>query len=150
MWIVKLKSGQFKFVDNYKNPITNKFSEVSCTFGKNNNQVRKQAQMILDEKIRKRLQDLTSGNTDITFYDLSQKYLDMAKKQLAYNTWYRKQGTLAKINNAWGKDVIARKITPQFINKYLDSLLYSQKYANDTIASYKSCIDVVFKLGKKY
>ena len=54
MWIVKTKQGNYKFVDNFKNPLTNKYQEVSVTFGKNNNQVRKKAQMLIDEKIRKR------------------------------------------------------------------------------------------------
>lgn len=55
MWIVTLKN-RYKFVDNYKNPLTGKFQEVSCTFGKNNREVRKEAQRILDEKIRKKLE----------------------------------------------------------------------------------------------
>lgn len=72
MWIVKTKTGKFKFVDNYKNPLTQKYNEVSVTFGKNNNQVKKKAQMLLDEKIRKRLNELQTGNTDITFNQLVQ------------------------------------------------------------------------------
>ena len=150
MWIYQQSNGKYKFKDSYKNPLTGKWQEVSCTFGKNNNQVRKEAQRILDIKIKKKLQKLQIGESNITFYALSNKYLDMAKKQLSYNTWYRKATTLNKINNAWGRDIIAEKITTQFINKYLDHLLYDENYANDTVASYKSCIDVCYKLGKKY
>lgn len=61
-----------------------------------------------------------------------------------------KKSTLGRISDTWGHDLIASKITPQFINKYLDGLLYESDYANDTVASYKSCIDVCYKLGKKY
>lgn len=150
MWIHQLQNGKFKFRDTYKNPLTGKWNEVSCTFGKNNNAVRKQAQMILDEKIKRKLQELQSGVTTITFFDLSKKYLNIAKNQLAYNTWYRKKTTLGKINQAWGTDLLASKITPQFINKYLDGLLYDSGYANNTVASYKSCIDVCYKLAKRY
>ncbi|QLL73834.1 tyrosine-type recombinase/integrase [Lactobacillus crispatus] len=150
MYIRKLKNGNYKFREIYKNPLTGKYQEANCTFGKNNNQTRKQAQLVLDEKIRKKLQELQSTNSNITFYELSAKYLEMAHKQLSYNTWYRKQCTLGKINDDWGHDLIANKITPQFINKYLDNLLYSKNYSNDTVASYKSCIDVCYKLGRKY
>lgn len=153
MWIVKTKTGKFKFVDNYKNPLTQKYNEVSVTFGKNNNQVKKKAQMLLDEKIRKRLNELQTGNTDITFNQLVQKYLSVAKQQLAYNTWYRKKTTLQKITNDWGVNLIAKNITTQFINKYLDNLLYGNPqhhYANETVNSYKSCISVVFDLGIRY
>ena len=150
MWVKKRKNGRFQFKDTFKNPLTNKWVEVSCTFGKDNRQVRKEAQMILEKKIKNRLQELKSGVTNITFYDLKEKYLDIAKKQLAYNTWYRKKSTLGRISDTWGHDLIASKITPQFINKYLDGLLYESDYANDTVASYKSCIDVCYKLGKKY
>ena len=69
MWIHQLQNGKFKFRDTYKNPLTGKWNEVSCTFGKNNNAVRKQAQMILDEKIKRKLQELQSGVTTITFLD---------------------------------------------------------------------------------
>lgn len=152
MWIVKTKQGNYKFVDNFKNPLTNKYQEVSVTFGKNNNQVRKKAQILIDEKIRKKLVELKTGDTDITFKDLVDKYLTIAKKQLAYNTWYRKKTTLEKIVNQWGADLIAKNITSQFINKYLDSLLYKKEhpYANETVNSYKSCISVVYDLGVRY
>lgn len=151
MWIVKTKKGKFKFVDNYKNPLTQKYQEVSVTFGKNNNQVKKKAQMLLDDKIRERLTELQTGNTDITFDKLAQKYLAVAKEQPAYNTWYRKKTTLDKISQDWGINLIAKNITSQFINKYLDNLLYGQQqYANETVNSYKSCISVVFDLGVRY
>ena len=120
MWIVKTKTGKFKFVDNYKNPLTQRYQEVSVTFGKNNNQVKKKAQLLLDEKIRKRLIDLQTGNTDITFEQLTDKYISVAKQQLAHTTWYRKKTTLQKINREWGTKIIAKNITSQFINKYLD------------------------------
>ncbi len=152
MWIVTLKSGKYKFVDNYKNPLTNRYQEVSCTFGKNNREVRKKAQMILDEKIRKKLNELKNGNTDVTFSQLVDQYLDLAKKQLAYNTWYRKKTTLEKIVREWGPKLIARKITSQYINKYLDNMLYNSKhpYTNETVNAYKSCISVVYDMGIRY
>ncbi len=152
MWIVKTKTGKFKFVDNYKNPLTQRYQEVSVTFGKNNNQVKKKAQLLLDEKIRKRLIDLQTGNTDITFEQLTDKYISVAKQQLAHTTWYRKKTTLQKINREWGTKIIAKNITSQFINKYLDSLLYDNPchYSNGTVNSYKSCISGVFDLGIRY
>lgn len=150
MWIVNLKSGKHKFVDTYKNPLTNRYQEVSCTFGKNNREVRKKAQMILDEKIRKKLAELTSGDTEITFRDLSLKYLDLAKKQLAYSSWYSYCSRLKMINKAWGSQLIASKITPQYINKYLDSLLYEKNLTNSTVTKYKATISCVYNYGKKY
>lgn len=151
MFIRKLKNGNYVFRESYKNPITNKWQEASCTFGKNNREVRKKAQMILDEKIRKKLIELQSGETDITFAELKDKYLEVAKKQLAYNTYYRKKTTLDKISSEWGKNTIAKNVTTQFINKYLDNMLYCEHpYANDTVNSYKSCIGVVYEMGVKY
>ena len=82
MYIRKLKNGNYKFREIYKNPLTGKYQEANCTFGKNNNQTRKQAQLILDEKIRKKLQELQSTNSNITFYELSSKYLEMAHEQI--------------------------------------------------------------------
>ena len=106
--------------------------------------------MILDEKIRKKLIEVQSGDTDITFSELKDKYLEIAKDQLAYNTYYRKKSTLDKISKEWGKNIIARKVTPQFINKYLDNMIYGENYANETVNSYKSCIGVCYELGIKY
>lgn len=150
MFIRKLKNGNYVFRESYKNPVTNKWQEISCTFGKNNREIRKKAQMILDEKIRKKLIEVQSGDTDITFSELKDKYLEIAKDQLAYNTYYRKKSTLDKISKEWGKNIIARKVTPQFINKYLDNMIYGENYANETVNSYKSCIGVCYELGIKY
>lgn len=151
MFIRKLKNGNYVFRESYKNPITNKWHETSCTFGKNNRETRKQAQIILDKRIRTKLIELESGETDITFAELKDKYLEIAQKQLAYNTYYRKKTTLNKISYEWGKDTIAKNVTPQFINKYLDNMLYCEHpYANETVNSYKSCIGVVYEMGIKY
>lgn len=150
MWIVNLKSGKHKFVDTYKNPLTNRYQEVSCTFGKNNRETRKKAQLILDEKIRKKLAELTSGDTEITFYDLSCKYLALTEKQLTYSSWYSYCSRMRTVNKDWGHKLIASKITPQFINKYLDSLLYERNLTNSTVTKYKSTISSVYSYGKKY
>ena len=34
MYIRKLKNGNYKFREIYKNPLTGKYQEANCTFGK--------------------------------------------------------------------------------------------------------------------
>ena len=90
MWPRKTKNGNWRFVDTFKNPQTNKWQEVSVTFGKNNAQVRKQAQLLLDQKIKNKLIEIQGGETKITLSQLTKKYLKLAKKQLADSTYYKK------------------------------------------------------------
>ena len=129
MWPRKTKNGNWRFVDTFKNPQTNKWQEVSVTFGKNNAQVRKQAQLVLDQKIKNKLIEIQGGETKITLSQLIKKYLKLAKKQgltipIIYNTSsYENLNTIKMLNG------LIDVYLPDF--KYFDdkyAIKYSKAY----------------------
>lgn len=150
MWKRQRKNGSWKFTDTYKNPLTQKWQEVSCTFDRDTRQTEKEAQFILNEKIKDKLRELALGNSDITFKRLSDIYLEKAKDRVAYHTYQNRYGVLNQINAAWGEDILAKNINTQFLNKYLDDLLYKKKLKNETVRHYRDAISVVYKTGLKF
>ena len=58
MWVEKRSKNNYKFVEQYKNPLTGKPKRVSVTLSKNTAHTRKEAQTALEAKIRQRLRRL--------------------------------------------------------------------------------------------
>ncbi len=150
MWPRKTKNGNWRFVDTFKNPQTNKWQEVSVTFGKNNAQVRKQAQLLLDQKIKNKLIEIQGGETKITLSQLIKKYLKLAKKQLADSTYYKKVHSLNRIKKDLGGELILKNVNTPFLNKYFDKRLYEDDLSNPTVQSYKADLSVLYEFGINY
>lgn len=137
MWTQKLKNGKVSFRENWKNPLTGKWQQVSVRYAKDTRRTRKEAQLILDEKIRKKLDGVQNNNTDIIFHDLKNKYLKLAKKQLSPTSYKLYYSNLNRIDKDWGKGIIVKNITNQFLTKYFEGLLYNHNLSNGTT---KVCI----------
>lgn len=151
MWVQKRKDG-YQFRQSYTDPTNRKRRTVTVTFGKNNAQTRKRAQIYLDQEITKRLTELQGGETDVTFGEMIPKYLKLAEQQLAYGTYYRRQKFLDKFEEEVGADTIMRKLTTTFFNKYFDEKLYDKDkpVTNETIRAYRANLSVVYDYAIKY
>lgn len=53
MWVEQTKDGQFKFIERYVDPYTEKTRKKSTTLTSNSPQAWKKAQKILDKKLKK-------------------------------------------------------------------------------------------------
>lgn len=84
MWVEKRDKDNYKFVEQYKDPLTGKNKRVSLTLEKNTAHTRKQAQASLEEKIRQRLQRIKDGTLKhgITLKQLSEEWLKIIVPQL--------------------------------------------------------------------
>lgn len=85
MWTEELPNGKYKYFERYKDPLTNKWRRVSITLEKNSPQARKQAQVILRDK----MQILSSPNADysnMTFGELKEEYLAQWLPKVKDNT----------------------------------------------------------------
>lgn len=150
MWITKRSNGNYQFKDRYKDPLTLKWRTVSVTFGKNNAQVRKKAQLLLDEKINSKLNDLEAGSTNITLGELKKKYCDFAKNILAHSTYYRKMNMLNIIEKDLGSNIVLKNVKSSLLNKYFDNILYSKNLTNGTVLAYKTVLSTLYEFGVKY
>lgn len=85
MWIEKRSAKSFKFVEQYKDPLTNKFHRVSVTFSRNTTHTRKEANRVLTKKIHSRLRHygIVSIKSDITLGELTIEWLQQLKEKLS-------------------------------------------------------------------
>ncbi|TSO25327.1 site-specific integrase [Lactobacillus sp. LL6] len=150
MWTQKLKNGKVSFRENWKNPLTGKWQQVSVRYAKDTRRTRKEAQLILDEKIRKKLDGVQNNNTDIIFHDLKNKYLKLAKKQLSPTSYKLYYSNLNRIDKDWGKGIIVKNITNQFLNKYFEGLLYNRGLSNGATKVCIHALSSCFNFGVKY
>ena len=63
MWSEVLPSGKIRFGERYTDPLTLKAHKVSCTMEKDTNSTRKQAQLILNDKIQQKLEEISLSAT---------------------------------------------------------------------------------------
>jgi len=63
MWSEKTPNGKIKFVERYKDPLTDKMERVSEIMEKNTSSTRKQATAILNERIEELITAPQSGLT---------------------------------------------------------------------------------------
>lgn len=84
MWIEKRSAKSFKFVEQYKDPLTNKFHRVSVTFSRNTTHTRKEANRVLTKKIHSRLRHygIVSIKSNITLGELTIEWLQQLKRKV--------------------------------------------------------------------
>ena len=68
MWMEELPNGKYKFFERYKDPYTEKLKKVSVTMEKKTSQARNQAALLLQEKIKQKLN--TKQVESITFEEI--------------------------------------------------------------------------------
>lgn len=88
MWIEKRAENNYKFVEQYKDPLTNKYHRVSITLSRNTIHTRKKANSILEQRIHKRLNSFSNFKitAHITLQQLSNEWLSQFKKEVKFNT----------------------------------------------------------------
>ena len=85
MWVEKTKSGNYKFVERYKDYLTGKEKKVSVTLEKNNASARKQAAEILAGIIAER-QTAPAAPEEITLRKLVNEYLTYKERTVTLST----------------------------------------------------------------
>lgn len=121
MWIEEAidKDGnlKYKYVERYKDPLTDKTKRVCVTLDKNNAQMKKLAQETLQAKIEKKL--LASVKKDMTFEELVEVYSAYQEKVCKASTCERNKRTLTVLCSLFGSDSIVDNMTAGYVNKKL-------------------------------
>ena len=134
MWIETTPNGKFKFCEQYVDNLTGKKKKVSTTFPKNTRETRSKAQKILLSKISEKQTDETKEIIPITFEKLTEKWLEVYKHQIRSSTLVSVESHLNLLKEIIGADAIVHRITPIFLNKKIEELMFkndgiSQSYA---------------------
>lgn len=152
MWVEKRSKNNFKFVEQYKNPLTGKPKRVSITLSKNTAHTRKEAQAALEAKIRQRLRHIQDDSIKhgVTLAQLKDDWLAEYKDLAKTNTYDNAESRARKIVNDLGGDVLVEKVTPALIEDYLNGLLRKENHKNSTVTKFKGAFGKMFRYAVKH
>lgn len=152
MWVQKNKTGNFQFVERYKDPLTGKYRKVSVTYDANNRVTRKRAQMVLEEKIQDKLRHVQDGNIKqgITLGQVMDEWALTYKKRVKVRTWeLYDNGVKQLIKKYVGADNLVNKITPKYLISVYEDMLYKHDYNNPYVKRVKSCMNMILRYAYK-
>ena len=84
MWSEILANGKIKYKERFTNPLTGKYETVSITLDKDTKSNRKQAQLALQDKIIKKIEQLstTIKKENLSLSELVEIYLECIKSEV--------------------------------------------------------------------
>ena len=152
MWIEQRTENNYKFVEQYKDPLTNKYHRVSITFDRSTTHTRKKANQILEQKIHSRLSHygLFQVKKHVTLNQLGKEWLIHFQHEVKFNTYRNNKSRVKEINYGLGANTLVEKITPLILSNYLEQLIYDQGYRNSTVQKFKGTLNSMFKYGIKH
>lgn len=142
MWIEETKTGKYKYFERYKDPYSEKWKKVSVTLDKKSPQAKKQALVLLQEKIDEKT---SSKNTEqITFHELVQDFEKIHARGIKESTRINRQLNLNIILSMIPKDYLIQNIDRRFLQKLFDQLI-DKGYSLGTIRQIKSYVNQSLK-----
>lgn len=138
MWIEETKAGKYKYFERYKDPYSEKWKKVSVTLDKKSPQAKRQAIVLLQEKIDKKI---NSKNTEqITFHDLVRDFEKIHARSIKEATRIARQLHINKVLKMIPEDYLVQNLDRRFLQKLFDKLI-DESYHLGTIKQMKSCIN---------
>lgn len=120
MWIEETANHHFKFVEQFKDPLSDNYRRVSITFDRKTSHTRKEAQLVLAKKIDQKLREVGTPVTDfkIILLDVVHQWLNYFRQRVKFNTYRNNVSRAKHIVIAFGKDTIISRITPSLLTNY--------------------------------
>lgn len=154
MWIEEIQNSKgkkvYKYCDRYFDPKTRTRKKVSVTMANKARDTRKEAQILLDEKIDQRLNQKQLRNIDLTFYDLIDEWMPYYKKQVKEATYVTTKYAFNTFKNNLPYNWLVSTITPTDLVEVLEKLLYSENLANNYISMMKGKLNKLFSYAAKH
>ena len=151
MWVQKNKTGNFQFVERYKDPLTGKYRKVSVTYEANNRVTRKRAQMVLEEKIQDKLRHVQDGNIKqgVTLGEVMEEWEPIYKQTIKYDTWRLYVSIKKNIQKYIGEDKLVAQITPKYLISTYEDMLYKHERTNSIVEKTKIFMNIILKYAYK-
>ena len=147
MWCEKLKNGKVRYAERYENPITGETPKVSIVMDKDTKANRKHAQLILQEKIRKKLDSLCviPNVEDLTLATLARLYLQMQERgvkdgTLKMSTAGRNATAINKIVGYLGGESIVDNLNAVYVKNHLYVKTKKAGTKNERLKRFKAMI----------
>ena len=144
MWSEVLPSGKIRFGERYTDPLTLKTHKVSCTMEKDTNSTRKQAQLILNEKIQQKLEDISLSATvrkeKLRFGQLCTIYNNFQKGSRAPSTYKRNLHACNSLRRILGENTLVDQLTAGYVIEKLSAEKEDIGTTNERITRLKALI----------
>lgn len=120
MWIEELSNGKYKYFERYKDPYTEKWRKVSVTLESASNRAKKEAQKILEEKIKTALRNLKTS--DAYFTDVLDSWWEFHKKEIRRTSISALTSNVRLVRETFGLKTKITKIDTLYIQDYINKL----------------------------
>lgn len=120
MWIEELSNGKYKYFERYKDPYTEKWRKVSVTLESGSNRAKKEAQKILEEKIKTALRNLKTS--DAYFTDVLDSWWEFHKKEIRRTSISALTSNVRLVRETFGLKTKITKIDTLYVQDYINKL----------------------------
>ncbi|MFS9216187.1 tyrosine-type recombinase/integrase [Streptococcus infantis] len=121
MWIEELPTGKYKFFERYKDPYTEKLKKVSVTMEKKTPQARNQAALLLQEKIKQKLNKKQVES--ITFEEIYKLFYKSWSQTVKESTKHNCKSIDKKMKEVIPSDTLLANLDRRFLQEAIEKVI---------------------------
>lgn len=121
MWMEELPNGKYKFFERYKDPYTEKLKKVSVTMEKKTPQARNQAALLLQEKIKQKLNKKQVES--ITFEEIYKLFYKSWEQTVKESTKHNCKSIDKKMKEVIPSDTLLANLDRRFLQEAIDKVI---------------------------
>lgn len=139
MWIEELPNGKYKYSERYIDPYTEKSRKVSITLNSKSNQAKKQANIELQEKIDKKIEE--KNQIKITLGELLDAWWNQHKVSIRQSSQVNYEKLLKYIRKNINTAAVVRNTDTRFYQDFINELPQSYEYKKKFRSVLKMALD---------
>ena len=139
MWIEELPNGKYKYSERYIDPYTEKSRKVSITLNSKSNQAKKQANIELQEKIDKKIEE--KNQIKITLGELLDAWWNQHKVSIRQSSQVNYEKLLKYIRKTINTASVVRNTDTRFYQDFINELPQSYEYKKKFRSVLKMALD---------
>lgn len=149
MYCEELANGKVKYIESYKDPLTDKWKRVSITYPKDTNQNRKQAFLVLQDKIKERIHTDSIDNPDLTFAEAYEAWFEVYKHTVKPSTATSARVNMVRMLTLFGYIPI-KNLEAHHFNRFFIDMQSQRIYKSQVCKLLKSLVTRIIKHAYKY
>ena len=126
MWMEELPNGKYKFFERYRDPYTEKLKKVSVTMEKKTPQARNQAALLLQEKIKQKLNKKQVES--ITFEEIYKLFYKTWEQTVKESTKHNCKSIDKKMKEVIPPDTLLANLDRRFLQEAIDKVIKNNGY----------------------
>lgn len=140
MWCEQLPSGKVRYVERYEHPLTGKQLKVSVTLDKDTKSNQKLAQAALQDKIREKIESLTSTvkKDNLRLSELVELYRKDQRATVSRSTFQRNYFASESLMRILGEDTLVERLSAGYVREKLAAEKEKPGTTNERITRLKA------------